>query len=80
MVISERADFDEHFFINQRHSTPHIPPPRPESLLEPSPPSIHLPDVFDDAPEDPTPSQLPVHGGDGPIASEQPPVRSQSPP
>ena len=80
VLISERADFDERHFINQRHSTPQIPPPRPESLLEPSPPSIHLPDLFDDASEPPNHSQLPVHGGDGPIGSEQPPVRSQSPP
>jgi hypothetical protein len=51
VIISERADFDEYFFINQRHSTPQIPPPHPQSLLEPSPPSICLLDVFDDAPE-----------------------------
>ena len=75
MVISERADFNECFFMNQRHSIPQIPPPHPESLLEPSPPSLHLPDMFDDTPEHPTSSQLPVHGGDGPIASEQPPIR-----
>ena len=80
VLISERADFDEHFFINQRHSTPQIPPPCPESLLEPSPPSIHLPDIFDDTSEQPNHSQLPVYGGDSPIGSEQPPIRSQSPP
>ena len=27
VIISEWADFDERFFINQRHSTPHIPHP-----------------------------------------------------
>ena len=80
VIISERADFDEHFFINQRHSTPHIPPPHPENLLEPSTPSINLSDVFDDAPEYPSHSQLPVHGGDGPSASEQPPACSLTPP
>ena len=52
----------------------------PESLLEPSPSSIHLPDVFDDTPEYPSHSQLPVHGGDGPSASEQPPACSLTPP
>jgi hypothetical protein len=64
VFISERADFDEHFFINQKHSTPQLPPPRPNSLLEPSPPSAHLPDTFMDALDDPGHSQQPVHGGD----------------
>jgi len=81
VIISERADFDEHFFINQRHSIPpQIPPPHPESLLEHSPPIVHLPDIFDDTSEDSSHSQLPVHGGDGPMASEQPPVHSVTPP
>ena len=79
VIISEQADFDECFFINQRYSTPHIPPPHPESLLEPSTPSINLSDVFDDAPEYPSHSQLPVHGGDSPSASEQPPACSLTP-
>ena len=72
VIILEWADFDKHFFINQRHSTPHIPPPCSESLLEPSPPSIYLPDIFDNAPECPSHSQLPVQRGNGPSASEQP--------
>jgi hypothetical protein len=40
VIILERADFDECYFINQRHSTPHIPPPCPETILEPSPPIL----------------------------------------
>ncbi len=52
VIISERADFDERFFINQRHSTPQIPPPRPESLLEPSPPLVNLTDMFDATPQE----------------------------
>jgi hypothetical protein len=79
-IISERADFDKCFFINQRHSTPQIPPPHPQSLLEPSSPSICLLDIVDDAPEYPSHSQLPVYGGDSPSASEQPPAHSLTPP
>ena len=64
VFISERADFDECFFINQKHSTPQLPPPCPNSLLEPSPPSANLPDTFMDALDDAGHSQQPVHGGD----------------
>ena len=80
MLISERADFNERFFMNQRHSVPQLRPPRPESLIEPSPPSIHLPDAFEDILDDPGRSQMPVHGGDVPLASEQSSVHSQSVP
>jgi len=34
VVISERADFDERFFLLQKHSVPQLPPPRLNSLLE----------------------------------------------
>ena len=83
VVISERADFDEHFFMNRKHSSPQLPPPRPDSLLEPSPPVVRLPDTLDDIPDDSHSSQQPVHGGDHSIVSEQPPARPacpQSPP
>ena len=80
VFISERADFDEHFFINQKHSTPQLPPPHPNSLLEPSPPSAHLPDTFMDALDDAGHSQQPVHGGDESTPSVQPSVHSQTPP
>ena len=87
VVISERADFDERFFMLQRHSVPQLPPSPPDSLLEtPSPPIVRLPETLDDFTDnlgDSGRSQLPVHGGDGSSASEQPPVRpsvSQQPP
>src|SRR6266404_2828743 len=41
VIISERADFDERFFMLQKHSVPQLPPPRPESLIDP-PPAISL--------------------------------------
>jgi transposase InsO family protein len=79
-VISERADFDERFFMLQRHSAPQLPPPPPDSLLEtPSPPLMHLPETLDDFTDDLGDlgrSQMPVHGGDGSTASEQPSVRT----
>ncbi len=47
VLISERADFDERFFMHQRHSAPHLPPHCLETLLElPSPP-VHLPSMLD---------------------------------
>ena len=83
VVISEHADFDERFFMHQKRSVPHLPSPRPESLLEtPSPPSVRLPETLDDSMDDLgdlQSSQLPVHGGGGSTASDLPPVRSQSP-
>jgi hypothetical protein len=79
VIISERADFDERFFMNQRSSVPQLPPPRPETLLEASPPSVHLPDSLPADLDDPGCSQQPVHGGDGPLVSDLPPVRSQTP-
>ena len=79
VIISERADFDERFFMNKRDSTPQLPPPRPDSLLEPSPPVVHLPDTLDELLDDPDHSQQSVHGGDGSMSSELPSPRSQSP-
>ena len=83
VLISERADFDEHFFMLQKHSVPHLPSHRPESLLEtPSPPFVRLPETLDDSMDDLgdlQSSQLPVHGGGGSTASDLPPVRSQTP-
>ena len=35
VVISERADFNEGYFMLQRQSVPHLPPPCPDTLLEP---------------------------------------------
>ena len=80
VIISERADFDECFFIYQKHSTPQLPPPHPDSLLEPSPPYVHLPESLDDDLDDFRSSQQPVHGGDGHTSSVQPPVHSKTPP
>jgi hypothetical protein len=80
VVILERADFDEQFFMNKRHSLPQLPPPRSDSLVEPSPPIVQLPDTFDDALDDSDLSQQSVHGGDGSVTSELPPARPESPP
>ena len=80
VIISERADFDEQLFLNKRHSLPPLPSPRLESLLEPSPPVVQLPDILDDALDDSNCSQQPVHGGEKPMHSEQPPVRPETPP
>src|SRR6266850_2477365 len=74
VIISERADFDEQLFLNKRHSLPPLPSPRLESLLEPSPPVVQLPYILDDALDDSNCSQQPVHGGEKPMHSEQPPV------
>jgi Reverse transcriptase (RNA-dependent DNA polymerase) len=80
VIISERADFDEQFFMNKRHSLPQLPPPCPDSLVKPSPPIVQLPDTFDDALDDSDLSQQPVHGGDGSVRSELPFARPESPP
>ena len=84
VLISERADFDERFFMLQKHSIPHLPPPRPDSLLEtPSPPFVHLPENLDDSIDDlgdPGSSQMPVHGGDGSTVSDLPSVLPGTPP
>src|ERR1700744_2894599 len=90
VVISERADFDERYFMLQRHSVPHLPPPRPDPLLETPLTSCTLPDIFDDVLDAPFVPQKPVHGGDGSTASDlpyvtpilppSPPVCSQTPP
>ena len=62
VIISECADFDECFFINQKHSTPQLPPPHPNSLIEPSNSVIHLPILQHDTPDEPALSQQPDHG------------------
>ena len=54
VVISERADFDERYFMLQRHSVPHLPPPRPDTLLETPLTSCTLPDIFDDVADAPS--------------------------
>ena len=93
VVISERADFDERYFMLQRHSVPHLPPPRPETLLETPLAPSSLPNIYDEVmgtPDAPNAPQKPVHGGDGstasdlpyvtPISPPSPPVCSQTPP
>jgi hypothetical protein len=80
VIISERADFDEQFFMNKRHSSPQLPPPPPDSLVEPSPPIVQLPDAFNNALDDSDLSQQPVHGGNGSVTSELPPAHPESPP
>jgi hypothetical protein len=45
VFISERADFDERYFMLQRHSVPHLPPTRPDTLLETPPVIFVLPDI-----------------------------------
>ena len=47
VLISERADFDERFFMYQNHSAPQLPPTRSESLLESPTPPVHLPTTLD---------------------------------
>jgi hypothetical protein len=79
VIISERADFNEQFFLNKRHSSPQLPPPHLNSLVEPSPPLTYLPDTIDDADDSHHPSQQPVPGGDGSVLSELPPPRPESP-
>ena len=89
VIISERADFDERFFMHQKHSTPQLPPPRLESLLDspihsdlPSQTphcSVDLPDILDDAFDTLGESQKPAHGGDGSTQSDQPSAHSQTP-
>ena len=62
-------------------STVSGPSPHPNSLIQPSPPVIHLPNIDHADPDDPTPSQQPDHGGDGSLSSSDlPPVHSQTPP
>jgi len=84
VFISERADFDERYFMLQKHSVPHLPPPRPASLLvTPSPTFVHLPEALDNLTDDLEnfrDSQKPVHGGDGSAVADLPSVRFQSSP
>ena len=60
VVISERADFDEHYFMLQRHSAPHLPPPHPDMLLETPLTSCTLPDIFGDVVDAPSVPQKPA--------------------
>ena len=46
VVISEKADFDECYFILQRHSFPHLPPLCPDTLLESPLAPSSLPYIF----------------------------------
>jgi hypothetical protein len=80
VVILERADFDERYFMLQRHSVPHLPPTRPDTLLETPPVISLLSDIADDVLEAPFDSQKPVHGGDGSTASDLPSAPPMSPP
>src|SRR6266568_4582288 len=80
VVISERADFDEHFFMLQRHSVPHLPLPWPNSLLETPTTTLSLPDLSEEFFDTHTDSQKPVHGGDGSTASDLPSVPPILPP
>src|ERR1700727_1250174 len=80
VMISERADFDERYFMLQRHSQPHLPPPRPDTLLETPPTSLLLPDMLDELLDAPEAPQTPVHGGDDSTTSDLPSVAPASPP
>ena len=79
-MITERADFDERYFMLQSHSQPYRPPPRPDTLLETLPTSISLPDMLDDMLDAPDAPQKPVHGEDGSTASDLPSLAPASPP
>ena len=83
VLISERADFNERFFMLQKHSVPQLPPPRLESLLESPSPPVHLSAMLDSDLDDfdnLEVSQQPVHGGDGSTGSDQSSVRLETPP
>jgi hypothetical protein len=82
VLISECADFDECFFMNQKYSAPYLPVSRPETLLESPSLQTHLPILLDstlDDCEELERSQQPVHGGDGSTAADQTSVHSESP-
>src|ERR1700733_3618656 len=80
VTISERADFDECYFMLQKHSVPHLPPPRPDTLLEMPLTTSSLPDMLDGDLDAPPVPQKPVHGGDGSTGSDLPSVPHISPP
>ena len=52
VLILEHANFDEHFFMNQKHSAPYLPSSHPESLLESLFPPTHFPIILDSALDD----------------------------
>src|SRR6266403_2705790 len=64
----------------QRQSVPHLPPPRPESLIDPPPAISLLPELLEDALDPPEVPQKSNHGGDGSTSSDQPSVPFISPP
>jgi transposase InsO family protein len=80
VVISERADFDERFFMGRKDSTPSIIPPDPGSLLEsnPSSSSVYLPSIPapDNAGDHSDHFQAQDHGGD---VHDDDPVPAQCP-
>src|SRR5882762_11622167 len=80
VIISERADFDEWFFMLQKHSVPQLPPPHPESLIDPPPAISLLPELLEDTLDPPEDPQKSNHGGDWSTASDQPSVPSTLPP
>jgi hypothetical protein len=80
VIISERADFDERYFMLQRLSVPHLPPTHPDTLLEMPPVISLLPDLADDVLDTPFHLQKPVHGGDGSTASDLPSAPPMLPP
>ena len=78
VIISERANFDERFFLNKKNST-QLCPPHPESLLDPSHIPVHLPEYLDDTLDDSPSSQKPVHGGDRSTSSDLPSAPAEAP-
>ena len=83
VLISECADFDEHFFMLQKHSASLLPPTHPQSLLESPPPPLQLPALLDsilDEDDDLIASHQPDHGGDVSTESSQSSVRFKTPP
>jgi hypothetical protein len=79
MIILEQADFDEHFFIKRKYSSPQLPPPCLDSLLKPSPPIVPLPESLVKDSNELSRSQQPVHGVDGSMSSELPTALPETP-
>ena len=80
VMISERADFDERYFMLESHSEPHLPPPRPDTLFESPPTSTSLPDILDDLLDAPEAPKKPVHEGEGSTVSDLSSASPISPP
>jgi hypothetical protein len=79
VIILEQADFDEHFFIKKKYSLPQLPPSHLDSLLEPFPPVVPLPETLVKDSDEPSHSQQPVHGRDGSMSSKLPTALSETP-